>query len=255
MSSRFFLLGHQINHSLSPAIYAKWFRDFAIDAIYEPHDVAPESFAQFAQQLTNFAGGNITMPYKHQILAEVTALDSIAQAVGAVNIIRRLREGGLLGGNTDALALQSLLKGISGKTALVLGHGGAAEAAIYALGQQGWQNIQNVARSLKNWELREQLAAQADIIINATPLGGELFPEAVILNDSYSATHVIDLAYCHNLRTTPLLALAKQQNKQTYDGVIALIHQAAACMDFWFTISPDAEAIASMYRHLHAIRL
>ena len=129
---RFALIGHPVAGSLSPVLFGAAYGN---KHIYELYDSA--SFAECWQQfLGNYYGINVTAPYKQDAYARCLELSGNAAATGAVNLVLK---DGLRGYNTDVDGVLYALRGICGETALVVGTGGAARAAIVAAATMGFR--------------------------------------------------------------------------------------------------------------------
>ena len=132
------LIGHPVEHSLSPAMQMAAFKELKIDAEYKLFDVLPEDLELFLEGLPKkgISGANVTIPYKvkaKEYIEKNGSLDAVAKRFGAVNTIK-VDGSTLKGFNTDGpgfyRSLQADLKfEPEGKTVFVLGAGGAARAA------------------------------------------------------------------------------------------------------------------------------
>ena len=254
------VIGDPIAHSLSPVIHNAALAELGADYVYVAFPVAVDvletAIAGFAA--TGVQGFSITIPHKQAIvplLAEVTAE---AQAVGAVNTVWRT-EAGWAGTNTDVTGFVAPLKeqDWSGKTALVLGNGGAARAVVAGCGQLGFAVVQVVGRSVQKladfkkswvdvplpsaltvhgWPDLPTLLPTADLIVNTTPVGmhttADQTPLAIELLERAPAHAVVyDLIYTP--RPTLLLSLAAQRGLNTIDGLEMLVQQGAAALEIW----------------------
>ena len=134
-----YLLGHPVAHSLSPAMHNAAFKALGLPHLYEVRDVEPERLGDVVDALRadDVLGANVTIPHKEAALRLVDELAAEARRIGAVNTIVR-RSSRLVGDNTDAYGFaQSLAAArvdVTGKDVMVLGAGGAARAAVVALG-------------------------------------------------------------------------------------------------------------------------
>lgn len=186
----FALIGDPVSHSLSPAMWNAAFAALSFAAVYLAFPVCrqnlPRAFAGLPA--LGIGGINVTRPHKNSVADLCDVLHYPADILQAVNTVKFI-EGKSHGWNTDALALQKILRNVSApKKALVLGSGGTAAAAIWALGQSGSETIFQISRkkmprpSFLNQTSEfvwvewadESLAAHlgaVDLIINATPLG------------------------------------------------------------------------------------
>ncbi len=190
------VLGHPVGHSLSPAMQNAAFRELGIDAVYVALPVAPEALleAMRGAHALGFQGLNVTVPHKQGAAEACQGLDDVARVCGAVNTLRRTREG-WEGFNTDAPACLALLEGAGvkrGARALLLGAGGAALAGAWALLGAGAEVMVAARRSDAaeelchrmlaalpggpvarpvEWEDAAELAEGADVVLNATSIG------------------------------------------------------------------------------------
>jgi len=96
------IVGHPLEHTLSPAMHNAAFQALGLDYVYVPLPVAPEEFHQVVEAIAKlgFVGFNVTMPYKEEILAHLDDVASYAQIAGAVNTVQRVGDR-LVGYNTD----------------------------------------------------------------------------------------------------------------------------------------------------------
>jgi len=141
---RYCIIGWPLTHTDSPKLHNAAFAHAGIDAVYEAQSVESEKLAEFMQNFrANFAGANVTIPHKVEVMRFLDEIDATAQAIGAVNTIVN-ENGKLIGYNTDAFgaraclpggmaALQTVGANVTDAHVLVLGAGGAARAIVYAL--------------------------------------------------------------------------------------------------------------------------
>src|SRR5690349_7278413 len=136
---RLAVLGHPVFHSRSPAMQNAALADLGLgDWQYEAIDVAPEEFKALVRGLPGrgFAGVNVTVPHKETVLAVADEATDAAKAIGAANTLTFV-DGQIQADNTDAPGLIDALAGrtaeLMGKSALVLGAGGAGRAVVWAL--------------------------------------------------------------------------------------------------------------------------
>jgi shikimate dehydrogenase len=191
------VLGHPVAHSLSPAMQNAAFAAAGIDAAYVALDVRPEALAEAVRgaHALGFHGLNVTVPHKEKALGLCARVDHAARLVGAVNTLRRFPDG-WEGHNTDAPAFRDLAGEAgfaAGARALVLGAGGAARAAAWALLVLGGTVrvasrrpeaavavCHGIARAMKKpaaaaepapWADATHEAERADLVVNATSVG------------------------------------------------------------------------------------
>ncbi|MGX5736975.1 shikimate dehydrogenase [Bosea thiooxidans] len=261
MSPRCFVIGHPIAHSRSPLIHGEWLRQYALPGSYERIDVAPAELPAFIARLRQgeFAGGNVTVPHKEAAMALVDTVSEAGRAVGAVNTL--WREGGrILADNSDVSGflahLDATVPAWQGRvgTALVLGAGGAARGICYGLKSRGIARIivanrsreraEELAASLgrplevADWDKREQLVGEADLVVNTTALGMQGKPPLEIsLAALRPGTIVDDIVYAP--LKTALLAEAERRGGVPVDGLGMLLHQAVPGFARWFGVTPQ----------------
>ena len=263
MTIKAFVIGHPINHSRSPLIHGTWLAEHGLDGSYEAIDVAPDGLPGFFERLRSgeFAGGNVTIPHKEAVFALCDSVDPLARTIGAVNTLV-VRDGKVHGTNTDYLGfLGNLDAGApgwsdQGKTAVVLGAGGAARAVLVALKSRHIPIIllnrtsataQRLAAELggditpKALDDFNAVASGAGLVVNTTSIGmhGSRF-ETIDLDVLAPDTLVTDIVY--SPLVTPLLADAQLRGLRTVDGLGMLLHQAAPGFEAWFGVRPSVTA-------------
>ena len=275
------LIGNPVAHSYSPRFQQAAFDALGIPARYELWQTrASELPARVASlRSSGCLGANISIPYKEVVLPLLDVVDSLAARIGAVNTIVH-RNGYLYGYNTDAPGLLRALveqgvgrqlenAGVSlkGYTAVLLGAGGAARGAAFALASASIDGLIIVNRNL---ERAQRLAAEVQqgsacqvfslsnpdfliprstsLIINATPVGmhfsnkqvGEGSQEetedvsplpAEVLARFDAGTFVLDMIY--NPVQTQLLRQARNLGLRAANGLSMLLHQGALAFTLW----------------------
>jgi shikimate dehydrogenase len=238
------VLGWPVRHSRSPAI-----QNAALAAAglpewrYQLLPVPPELFAEVVQALpgAGFAGANVTIPHKQAALALAGETTARARAIGAANTLTFGDDGVTTADNTDAPALITALPfPVAGRTALVLGAGGSARAAVWALLDAGAAEVRVWNRTAERARrLCADLGAiptestsnppQADLLVNCTTAGldgGSSFDQLPLTPgdlDGYAA--VVDLVYAGS--PTALIARAREHGIPAVDGLELLIGQGA----------------------------
>ena len=252
MTKIYGLLGHPVEHSLSPVMHEAAYRAEGIDAHYRLFDVepeAPEALANFCYEtdLNAIGGFSVTMPYKERIIDYLDHIEVLAKEVSSVNTVKN-EASNLNGYNTDATGAIKALKektAVAGKKALVLGAGGAARGIIYALREFGAkvsifnrtpQKAEVLAEKfeVEMIEFRNIQAAGFDLIVNCTPIG--MFPQ--IEQSLLTADHIKKGSTVMDIITHPLetqlLKEAKKAGALTISGERMLLHQAVSQFEIWF---------------------
>jgi shikimate dehydrogenase len=214
---------------------------------YQRLPLPPEHFAETVRALAQagFRGINVTIPHKEAALAVADEATRTARAVGAANTLTfDPVSGAIHADNTDvAGVLESLPPGHDprGRTALVLGAGGAARAAVHALLQAGAADVAVFNRTPERAErlVRElgggravRAPHAADLIVNATAVGLEGVKALPVPADVVIAgSCVVDMVYSDS--ETALLETARRRGAIGIDGLDVLVAQGAASLERW----------------------
>jgi len=251
------LMGYPVEHSLSPDMHNAAFAALGLNYCYIAMAVHPDALTRAVEGIRamNFRGVNVTVPHKERVIMMLDEVDEEARFIGAVNTI--VNTGGSLKGfNTDGRGFMKSLEENRiewrGRDIFMVGTGGACRAVGYYLSQG--------ASSLRlfdiNREKAEALAGDfgkvsgavsveddlsgvpdADIVINATPLGlRENDPLPVDPAMLSGRQTVIDLIYWK----TPLLRAASEKGCTTLDGLGMLLWQGAIAFELWTGLGAPA---------------
>lgn len=224
------LLGRKLSHSYSPQIHTA-----LAGYTYELFQVEPEDLDAFMQE-KNFAGINVTIPYKKAVLPYCSALTEQAKRLGAVNTIVKQPDGSLWGHNTDYFGFQQMVQNsglaVCNKKVLVLGSGGAGITASAVLQDMG-ANAIIISREGENNYQRLSLHKDTSVIVNATPVG--MYPNTGIspvnLTDFPNLEGVLDLIY--NPFKTELLLQAEKLGLVAQNGLYMLVAQAKESAEYF----------------------
>lgn len=141
------LIGYPVGHSISPAMQQAAFDHYKLDIRYELWETEPSELGAAVERLrgAQTLGANVTVPHKEAVIPSMDELDDLALEIGAVNTIVN-RGGRLIGYNTDAGGfLRALRKeggfDPAGKRSVLVGAGGAARAAGFALARAGVKSL------------------------------------------------------------------------------------------------------------------
>ena len=246
------VVGAPLGHSLSPRIHNAAFAAAGRDAVFLPLEAASaDDFVAF-QEACEIQGAAVTIPYKEAMHARARSLSVAAESTGAVNTLVRV-DSGWHGENTD---VEGFLRPLARRMhlertrAVVLGAGGAARAAVYALKSQGaavaivGRNA-GKARLLAGRLSAEHAAWDAlpglswDLLVNATPVG--MYPNVdetpVPAACLQGRGWVYDLVY--NPAETRLLREARERGCSTIAGREMFLAQAVRQQQIWFGAAPE----------------
>jgi 3-dehydroquinate dehydratase/shikimate dehydrogenase len=237
--------GDPIEHSLSPAIMNAALRRENVNGDFLALHVKSIKDLMACVKDIPIHGLSITMPYKQAILPYLDNTDPYTAKIGACNTVVRSQDGKLYGFNTDTSGVVRPLEqrlNLQDAKILVMGAGGAARAAVFALKDRGAQisvmnrNLvaaqklarQAHARTVKRPDLKK---LEFDVIINATPVGMGNTRESPLTADEIRAKYVFDMVY--DPAETRLLQLAKERGAETIPGSEMFVHQAARQFEIW----------------------
>lgn len=254
------ILGYPLGHSLSPFMHNAALKNLGLSGSYEKLEYPPEELENAVKFIKDngFSGVNVTIPFKIDIIKYLDEIDSAAQAVGAVNTLKISKEGKITGYNTDVYGFLGALGDIeTGKTAAIIGNGGAARAVIYGLVTAGFKNINIYARNtVKSKELVkfavnlqskstfhiEQLTENIDLkeihlLVNTTPLGmyGKFEGISPVSLESLKTMPADGIVYdiVYKPEITKFLEYSKLCDLKTVKGIEMLVLQGAKSFEIW----------------------
>jgi len=248
--------------SKSPDVFNQVMKGAGMNGSYVPFMVKPDKIAEAIKSLRalNIAGANVAAPYKEKIAPHMDSVSESAEIIGAINTIARNGEK-LKGYNTNAIGLMETLEEIqcdpAGKTALVLGAGGAAKAAVFVL---NWLKAGHIFVASQNELNARQVAARVrgdflttdqlidrdipiNILINATTVSSpEESPELAEIAEKLKLPEcelILDLNYgrIQNFWQDK----AQKTGILFQDGLLPLIHQARNSLSLWTGIEIKTE--------------
>ncbi|MBE0415937.1 MAG: shikimate dehydrogenase [Dehalococcoidia bacterium] len=263
------LIGYPLGHSVSPAMQQASFDYYKLDLRYEAWETKPSELGNILERVRHPStlGANVTVPHKEAVLPLMDELDDLSLEIGAVNTIVNC-DGRLVGYNTDAGGFLRALRqkgGVdpAGKGVVLLGAGGVARAASFALARAGAKSLvitdiiaerahrlaSDLERSLAHGQgpapniralFRDdprfvEALSGCDLLVNCTPIGmrhsaseGHSPLEAGLIP---KRALVYDVVY--NPIETLLLADAKRAGARTLGGLAMLVYQGALAFELW----------------------
>lgn len=242
------LLGEHLGHSFSPLIHGE-LADYTYDLVERP----PEEVEDFVCN-GGYDAFNVTIPYKKTVIPFLDKISPEAERIGAVNTVVRRADGTLEGYNTDYFGFDGMLTAsgieVCGKKALVLGSGGASATVQAVLRDRGARELIIVGRSLENNYDNLDRHADAEVIINTTPVG--MYPQnAVSPIDLSMFPHcrgVLDVIY--NPARTALVLDAEARGIPAMSGLFMLVGQAVKAFEFFTGDTAEVGAIERITRKI-----
>lgn len=254
------VIGDPVRHSLSPVIQNAAFAASDLDWVYVAFEVprGRGAVAVAAMRDLGIDGLNVTMPHKADAAGACDELSPAAARLRSVNTVVRRTDGSLFGDSTDGEGLvRSLAEeavALDGKFVLVIGAGGAARAIVPALAEEGARVAVSARRpgpasetaaltggATAAYERLDDAVAEADIVINATPLGMRGEPPPFDTERLEPGHTVVDLVY--EPRVTPLLRSAEARGCRAVGGLGMLVHQGALAFRLWTGQDAPLEAM------------
>lgn len=270
------IFGYPVEHSLSPAMQNTAIRQLGLNMIYVPWEVKPDALKAALEgvRAMEIRGINLTIPHKEEALKYLDEVSDEVRIIGAANTVVN-NNGVLTGHNTDGRGLLLSLKenhqfSPSGKSAVIIGAGGAARGIAASLALSGAREIlianrtverastlakelsgkipaaKFLAAGLDSGEIRDFLA-KTDILINASSAGmnGENnldLPLTILPVDAI----VADIVY--KPLETALLSHAIRLGLKTEDGLGMLACQGAMSFELWTGMSPPSDIMKETLR-------
>ncbi len=276
------VIGNPIGHSLSPVMHNAALEEMDSDFVYVafPIEKSVLSMAVAGFGAIGVQGFSVTIPHKQAIMAELVHISELATAVGAVNTVWKTAQG-WYGTNTDVEGFVSPLREMnrdwSEENAIVLGNGGAARAVVVGCAELGFKSIQVIGRNsnklqdflvsfnrfesvasrltVNTWDTLDNILANADLIVNSTPIGMapnvDASPLTIMQAQTIKASAIAyDLIYTPN--PTEFLNQAQAQGATAIDGLEMLVQQGAAALKIWTGTSevPVRTMRVSLQKHL-----
>lgn len=271
------IIGHPVEHSLSPPMQNAALAQLGLDGVYVPFAVEPSMLEIAIAGLWSLGiqGFNVTIPHKQAVMPYLASLTEMSQAVGAVNTVWRT-DHGWAGTNTDVTGFITPLqhRDLDWSTAriVILGNGGAARAVVAGCVTLGCSDIWLVGRNadklqafVQSWQaspLKPQLRtclyqelttllSDTTLLVNTTPIG--MHPH---MDASPVTAQQMDLlpinAIAYDLIYTPsptqFLQLAAQRGLLTFDGTEMLVQQGAAALQIWTHRQPPVDLMRQTLR-------
>ena len=263
------IIGDPIEHTMSPVMHNAAFKLLGIDYLYVAFRVRKEALGRAVEGMRalNIKGLNVTIPYKVDIIPFLDEIDPMAKKIGAVNTVVD-DDGVLTGYNTDATGfLRALLdKGVEpkGKSAVILGAGGASRAISFILAERGaslvilnralefdWaeelaqQISQSFKKEIKALKLDDEnlLTAleRADILVNATSVGMSPNIDETPVPAKLLKSELVVFDVVYNPITTRLLREAETTGAETIGGLDMLVWQGVLAFEKWTGLSAPVD--------------
>ncbi|MDP7066523.1 MAG: shikimate dehydrogenase [Acidimicrobiales bacterium] len=254
------VIGDPVGHSLSPRLHNAGFEALGLDWMYVACHVPDGQGAEAVEDMRRkgFDGLSVTMPHKAAVAEAVDDLSATAAKLGVVNCVRR--EGDrLIGENTDGIGFLNGLrvqtnKDVDGLQVVIIGAGGAARSVALTLVENG-ATVGVCNRTSASAEelveliggassvVQQEAISDAELIINATPLGmnkNDPMPFGVDLLRADQC--VVDLIYKPN--KTNLLIEAESRGLAVLNGLGMLLYQAGEQFRLWTGLEPPINAMA-----------
>ncbi|MEH2049252.1 shikimate dehydrogenase [Nostoc sp.] len=257
------VIGHPVEHSLSPVMHNAAIAQLGLDYIYLPFPIEPQNLkvaiAGFAA--VGVVGFSVTIPHKQAIIPLLSEITPLAQTIGAVNTVSR-QNNQWVGTNTDIEGFIAPLETTykqdwSQKVAVILGNGGAARAVVAGCIQLGFAQIHVVGRNMQKleefrnswsnsslaekfqvhqWEELPKLIPQANLLVNTTPIG--MYPkvdESPLSVEEIASLPTGAIAYdlIYIPKPTQFLQQAEKQGAIVIDGLEMLVQQGVAALKIW----------------------
>ncbi len=266
---RFGLIGNNVTYSKSADIFQALFQQHNIDGSCEVFNIKPEEFkAKFETINDSLVDGlSVTIPYKKDVITSLDEIDPVTKAIKAVNSIR-LKDGKRIGYNTDCYGssypLRIHAEKLKHNKAIIIGAGGAAKAAVYALfADYEIKDFHIVARDEEKIKLFQE-SLQTDlkgisikgssfencnsdtrfaICVNCTPLGGWNLPDVMPFPKNINFQNVkiyYDLNYNADNKC---MKIAQTKTQFAINGSAMLVAQALRSFYLWTGIKTEFEPI------------
>lgn len=260
------LLGAKLGHSFSPQVHSSIFKELNIDGYYHLFEVDKLDLQQavLGFKALKVKGVNVTIPYKVYVVKYLDDVSPEGKNIGAINTIC-FKDGKTIGYNTDyygfGMMLDKFNVKVKGKNAVILGSGGASQAVLQFLLDNGvnevtfaTRNEEQCKKKFKEFKAIDynkiKYLNNQDIVINCTPLG--MYPNVesspLSKEDVSKFGTAIDLIY--NPEETLLLKYAREQGIKGVNGLYMLVGQAIKAQELWNSIIINKETVDKIYEEI-----
>ena len=241
-------IGKKLAHSFSKEIHTK-----LADYNYELIELTEQEIVKFFED-KDFAGVNVTIPYKQTVIPYLDFVSDIAKRIGAVNTVVN-KNGKLFGYNTDYYGMKALIERIGlhleGKKVLILGTGGTSKTAQTVAADMGAAEVLTVSRAKSeeyiNYEEAISIHSDANIIINTTPSG--MYPDIqskpIDISGFKDLEGVVDAIY--NPLCTNLVLDAKSKGIKAEGGLYMLVMQAVVAAEKFLDTKIDKDVVDKVF--------
>ena len=274
------VIGHPIDHSMSPIMHNTALNDLKLDYVYLAFDIEPQDLSKAIDgfRALNIKGISVTIPHKEAIMEYLDEIDPIAKNIGAVNTIKN-ENGYLKARNTDgAGGKHSLIENgceLSDKKVLFIGAGGAARALSYFIAEDVAQiiflnirkerskllakelnvrtGVKTFADAISNYNLKK-FCATSDILINTSPIG--MYPkiEETPVPKEFLNKNLFVFDIIYNPLKTKLLKNAEDIGCKTLGGLDMLVNQGFLAFEWWIEKTPKKELMRNTVKKFLEIK-
>ena len=266
------IIGYPLGHSISAIIQKAGLESIGEDGSYDVMETPPEDLINRIKYIkaNGYNGFNVTIPLKVPMSLFLEDIDDYANIAGCVNTVKVTDKKEFIGYNTDIYGFKKAIPetvDLKGKTASILGTGGASRAAVVGLAERGIKNIDFYSRNIINsrqtldyvrakfpeiefnvYQIQNiRSLADSSIVVNATPIGMKGFMadqmplERADLDKLKPDTIVYDIVY--NPAKTILIQEAQKRGLKTIGGLDMLVYQAERALEIWTGKKPDTKSM------------
>ena len=266
------IIGYPLGHSISAVIQKAGLESINEEGSYDVMETPPEELINRIKYIkaNGYNGFNVTIPLKVPMSLFLEDIDDYANIAGCVNTVKVTENKEFIGYNTDIYGFKKAIPetvNLKGKTASILGTGGASRAAVVGLAEKGVKNIDFYSRNIINsrqtldyvrakfpeiefnvYQIQNIRSLEdSSIIVNATPIGMKGFMadqmplERADLDRLKPDTIVYDIVY--NPSKTILIQEAQKRDLKTIGGLDMLVYQAERAIEIWTGKKPDTKSM------------
>ncbi|MCR5825421.1 MAG: shikimate dehydrogenase [Oscillospiraceae bacterium] len=272
------LLGSPVAHSISPEMHNEACALLGLDYEYLAFDVGVDGLETAVNGLRTMGvrGFNLTMPNKNRMAKLCDELSPAARIAGAVNTVVN-ENGRFIGYTTDGIGYMMSARDagveLTGKRMVQLGAGGAGTAILVQAAMDGvaaidvfnakdafWPRVEHIVAQLNeqtscavtlhemtDLDALRGCTANADLLVNTTPVGMRRIPGCLIPDASYLHEGLVVSEVIYEPKETELLKMAREAGCRTFNGMYMLLYQGAASFKLWTGREMPTEAVKAKY--------